>query len=119
MEPVHILTEEGHTLVQQKRRSIVLHYKEKFKEHFEELKAAGVVSGPLESEWATRWIYNMVINGMSLTKKNICITLDTHPMVKAVETLHFLVLTLQELRHQFTGSSQFSRVNSNPAFHQL
>ena len=40
MEPIHILMEEGHTPVKQKRRLIALHFKEKFKEHLEEVKVA-------------------------------------------------------------------------------
>ena len=42
--------EEGHTLEQQKRRVLVVHFKEKYKEHLKELKAASVVSGPLGLE---------------------------------------------------------------------
>ena len=48
---MYYTAEGGHTLVQQKRRPIALHYKERFKEHLDELKVAGVVSGTLGSQW--------------------------------------------------------------------
>ena len=69
--------EEGHTPVQPRRRLIALKFKEKFKGHLEELKAAGVVSGPLGSEWVIGWIHNVMITGKSWNKKKIRTTLDT------------------------------------------
>ena len=56
VEPVHIDVDPAVKPMQQKRRPMAFHYVEKFKAHLEELKAAGVVSGPLGSEHAKGWI---------------------------------------------------------------
>ena len=52
MDPIHIEVDDRIKPVQQKRRPIAIHYLDKFKAHLEELKEAGVVSGPLKSDSA-------------------------------------------------------------------
>ena len=117
VDRVQIQTEAGHTLVQQKRRPIVLNYKDMLNKHLDKLKTTVVVSGSLGSKWATRWIYNVVIMEKRYTKKKKKVTLDTHLLAKLVKTLHFSILTPQELRHQFAGLNRFSRADLNHAFH--
>ena len=50
VEPIHIERDPKCRPVQQKRRPIPIHYKEKLREHLEELKEDGVISGPLGSD---------------------------------------------------------------------
>ena len=119
VDPVHIEIDQAIKPVQQKRRPIALHYQDKFKAHIEELKRAGVVSGPLKSESAGGWIHNVVITQKSWTSKKIRVNLDTRPMKDAVKTTHFPIPTPQELRHNFAGSDRYSVVDLNHAFHQF
>ena len=119
VEPVHIEIDSKVKPVQQKRRPIAIHYRERFQEHLEELYKAGVVSGPLTSESARGWIHNVVITQKSWTSKKIRVNLDTRPMKDAVKTTHFPIPTPQELRHNFAGSDRFSVIDLNHAFHQF
>ena len=58
VEPIHNEMDTKIKPVQYRRRPIAIHYLKKFKAHVEELKAAGVVSGPLKSESARGWIHS-------------------------------------------------------------
>ena len=93
VDPVHIEINKKIKPVQQKRRPIAIHYLEKFKEHIEELRNAGVISGPLKSESATGWIHNVVISQKSWTDKKIRVNLDTRPMKDAIITSHLPIHT--------------------------
>ena len=105
--------------IQQKPRPIVIHYAQKFKNHIAELKAAGVVSGPLGSEYASGWISNPVIVCKKWDPSKIRVTLDTRHMESAVQTSKFPIPAWQELRHNFRGSDRFSVLDINHAFHQF
>ena len=102
-----------------KQRPIAWQYKDKFKQHIEELQKEGVVSGPLDTIHACGWISNVVITHKNWTDKKIRVNLDTRPMAKAVKTSHYPIPTPQELRHNFRGSDWFSVVDLNHAFHQF
>ena len=119
VEPIHIQVDPDVKPVQQKPRPIAVHYAEKFKAHIAELKEAGVVSGPLGSEYARGWISNPVISGKKWDASKIRVTLDTRHMSKAVTSTHFPIPTWQELRHNFSGSDRYSVLDMNHAFHQF
>ena len=105
MDPIHIEVDDGIKPVQQKRRPIAIHYLDKFKAHLEELKEAGVVSGPLKSDSARGWIHNAVITQKSWTNDKIRVNLDTRPMKDAVKTSHFLISTSWRLKGSFLIST--------------
>ena len=113
--PIHIEIDDSFPPVQQKRRAVPLHYREPFRKHIAELKAAGVVEGPLDTDSAIGWIHNPVIADKR-DGKSIRLTLDTRPMADAVKTSHFPIPTPQELRHQFAGSDRFSKLDMNHSF---
>ena len=120
VEPIEIEIDPAVKPVQQKERRIALHYKERFKDHIDELKAAGVVEGPLTSKSAhSGWISNPVITAKSYSDKRIRVKLDTRPMSEAVKQSHFPMPTPNELRHEFHGSDRFSTLDCNHAFHQF
>ena len=119
VEPIHIEIDPSVRPVQQKQRRIALKYKERFRKHLEELKAEGVIEGPLKSKFATGWISNPVITSKSYTDKKIRVNLDTRPMADAVKTTKFPIPTPSELRHDFFGSDRFSSLDMNHAFHQF
>ena len=119
VEPIHIKIDKNAKPVQQKLRPIALHYKQKFKDHIKELKEAGVVSGPLGSEYARGWISNPVIQGKKWDTSKIRVTLDTRHMAEAVTSSHFPIPTWQELRHNFSGADRFSVLDMNHSFHQF
>ena len=117
-EPVHIEVDDSIEPVQQKRRPIPLQYIERFEKLLDQLKENGVVSGPLGSEWARGWIHNPVITDKR-DGKDIRLTLDTRTMADAVKTSHFPIPTSQELRHNFSGSDRFSKLDMNHSFFQF
>ena len=120
VEPIEIEIDPAVKPVQQKERRIALHYKERFKDHIDELKAAGVVEGPLTSKSAhSGWISNPVLTAKSYSDKRIRVKLDTRPMSEAVKQSHFPMPTPNELRHEFHGSDRFSTLDCNHAFHQF
>ena len=119
VEPIHIEVDPNIKPVKQKKRRIALHYREKFKDHLEEPKEAGVVSGPLGSDEAVGWVSNVVITHKSWTDKKIRVNLDTRPMADAVKTAQFPIPTPMELRHGFTGSDRYPQIDLNHAFHQF
>ena len=119
VEPIHIEVDPDVTSVQQKKRPIAFQYKQRFKEHIEELQKEGVVSEPLDTKSAKGWISNVVITHKNWDDKKIRVNLDTRPMAAAVKTSHYPIPTPQELRHNFRGSDRFSIVDLNHAFHQF
>ena len=50
MELLHIEVDPRVKPVQQKRRNIAVHYVDRLRKHLDELKKAGVISGPLGPE---------------------------------------------------------------------
>ena len=119
IEPIHIKTDPSVKPVQQKQRPIAHHFLPRFKSHLDELKAAGVVSGPLESSEATGWVSNPVITGKKWDAQKIRVNLDLRDMEKAVEPTHFPMPSAEELRHRLAGSDRFSVIDMNHAFHQF
>ena len=119
VEPVHIEVDKKVKPIQQKRRTIALHYVDRLKKHMTELKEEGVISGPLGPEWARGWICNPVITGKKWDTKKIRVNLDTRTMKEAVKTSKFPIPTVAELRHEFRGSDRFSVLDMNHAFHQF
>jgi hypothetical protein len=93
VEPVHIEVDPKVKPIQQKRRTIALHYVDRLKKHLVELKKEGVISGPLGSEWARGWICNPVITGKKWDKDKIRVNLDTRTMKEAVKTSKFPIPT--------------------------
>ena len=57
---IHIEMDDTVPPVQQKQRQIPIHYKQKLKDHLQELIKEGVVT-PLECTNGTGWIHNVVI----------------------------------------------------------
>ena len=57
---IHIEMDDTVPTVQQKQRQIPIHYKQKLKDHLQELVKEGVVT-PLECTNGTGWIHNVVI----------------------------------------------------------
>ena len=119
VELIDIEIDETVKPVKQKERRVALHFKEPFKQHIAELKAAGVVSGPLPSECATGWICNPVIRSKKWSDKKIRVTLDTRPMAEAVKPTSFPIPTPMELRHEFNKSDRYSQLDMNHSFHQF
>ena len=115
---IHIEMDNSVTPVQQKQRQIPIQYKQKLKDHLEELVREGVVT-PVECTNGTGWIHNVVITAKKWSADKIRMNLDTRPMKKAVRASHFHIPTPQELRHEFQGSNRFSVVDFNHAFHQF
>ena len=54
------------------------------KKYIEELKAVGVVTGPLESKDATGWVSNPVITAKKCDDQSIRVNLDLRIMERAV-----------------------------------
>ena len=119
VDPIHIEVDKKVKPIQQRRRPIALHYVDKLNKHLEELKQAGVISGPLGSEWARGWICNPVITGKKWDTEKIRMNLDTRTMKDAVSTSKFPIPTVEELRHAFRGSNRFSVLDMNHSFHQF
>ena len=119
VEPIHIQVNPEVKPVQQRQRPIALHYVQKFKDHIKELEEAGVVTGPLGSEYARGWVSNPVIQGKKWDPTKIRVTLDTRNMAEAVVSTKFPIPTCQELRHNFCGSDRFSVLDMNHAYHQF
>ena len=119
VDPIHIFMDPQVKPTQQKQRKVALHFIPRLKKHLEELKAAGVVSGPLKSEDATGWVSNPVITAKKWDEQAIRVNLDLRNMEKAVRPTHFPMPTSEELRHKFKGSDRFSLIDLNHAFHQF
>ena len=96
-----------------------MHFIPRLKKHLEELKGAGVVSGPLKSKDATGWVSNPVITAKKWDDQVIRVNLDLRNMEKAVRPTHFPMPTVEDLRHGFKGSDRFSVIDCNHAFHQF
>ena len=101
MKPIHIFLKEDVVPVQQKQRPVALHYKDRLKEHIDELAKAGVIEGPLESKDATGWVCNPVITHKKWSDTKIRMNLDLRSMKNVVKTTHFPMPTSSELRHNF------------------
>ena len=84
VDPIHIYMDPDTKPVQQKQRKIALHFIPRLKKHLEELKGAGVISGPLKSEDATGWVSNPVITAKKWDDQAIRVNLDLRNMEKAV-----------------------------------
>ena len=80
---IHIEMDDTIEPVQQKQRQIPIHFKEKLREHLEELIKEGVVT-PLECQNGTGWIYNVVITAKKWSPDEIRMNLDMRPMAKAI-----------------------------------
>ena len=119
MKPIHIFLKEGVVPVQQKQRPVALHYKDRLKEHINELSKAGVIEGPLESKDATGWVCNPVITHKKWSDTKIRMNLDLRSMKNVVRTTHFPMPTFTELRHNFAGSDRFMSLDMNHAYHQF
>ena len=96
-----------------------MHYKDRLKAHLDELKAAGVMLGPLDSKDAIGWISNPVISGKKWDSRKIRVNLDLRDMEEAVKPSHFPMPTPDDLRHKFAGSDTFTILDMYHAFHQL
>ena len=118
VDPIHIEVDESVKPVQQKRRPIPLKYVERFESLLDDLKSKKVVSGPLDHKSATGWIHNPVISEKRYNNK-IRLTLDTHPMAKAVKTAKFPIPTPTELRSKLRGSNRFSTLDMADSFFQF
>ena len=84
MPDIHIEVDKSVPPVQQKPRQIPMLYKQKLKDHLEELIKEGVVT-PLECTNGTGWIHNVVITAKKWTNDKIRMNLDTKPMKVAVK----------------------------------
>ena len=118
VDPIHIEVEELIKPVQQKRRPVPLKYVERFKDLLDDLKSEDVVSGLHDHKSATGWIHNPAIADKKYSNK-IRLTLDTHPMAKAVKTAKFPIPTLTELRIKLRGSNRFSALDMTDSFFQF
>ena len=98
---------------------MAIHYRQKLKNHLEELEKEGTISGPLDLVSSRAWILNPVITAKSWDSDKIRMNLDTRPMAKAVKTSNFPIPMPEELRHNFKGSNRFSNVDLNHCFHQF
>ena len=76
-----------------------LKYVERFETLLDDLESKGVVLGPLDHKSATGWIHNPVTADKKYSNK-IRLTLDTHPMAKAVKTAKFPIPTPTEAEKQ-------------------
>ena len=119
VDPIHIYMDPTCKPVQQKQRKVALHFVPRLKKHIEELKAAGVVTGPLKSKDATGWVSNPVITAKKWDDQAIRVNLDLRIMERAVRPTHFPMPTAEDLRHQFSGSDRFSIIDLNHAYHQF
>ena len=119
MKPIHIFLKEGVVPVQQKQRPVAFHYKDRLKEHINELSKAGVIEGPLESKDATGWVCNPVITHKKWSDTKIRMNLELRSMKNVVRTTHFPMPTFTELRHNFAGSDRFTSLDMNHAYHQF
>ena len=70
----------------------------RMKAHLNELKANGVITGPLQSEDSTGWISNPVITGNRWYSDQDRVNLDLQNMKKAARPTHFPMPTGEDLR---------------------
>ena len=75
---IHIEMDDKIPPVQQKQRQVPFQFKQKLKDHLEELIKEGVVT-PLECTNGTGWIHNVVITA-KWSEDKIRMNLDTRPM---------------------------------------
>ena len=89
MDIINIFMDPKVNPMQQKQRKVALHFIPRLKKHLEELKAAGVVTGPLKSEDATGWVSNPLITTKKWDEHAIRVNLDLRNMEKSVRPTHF------------------------------
>ena len=117
--PIHIEVEKGTRPVTQRQQPVPICLMEPLKKQLDQFVAEGVIVGPLGAEHATGWIHNVVICGKKWDKTKIRINLDTRQMNDAIQKNGYPIPTVEQLRHNLTGSDRFSTLDLNFAFHQF
>ena len=99
-------------------RRVPLHYAAKFDKEVERLRQEDIVEGPLEVEEPGTFISNVVLTDKK-DSEEVRITLDCADVNKIVYQTHEPMPTIDELRHEFKGSSCFTKLDMTNCYHQF
>jgi hypothetical protein len=102
--PIHIEVAQGTKPVTLKQRQVPIHLMEPLKQQLDQFVAEGVIVGPLGAEHATGWVHNVLISAKKWDKKKIRLNVDTRPMKEAIKKNGFYIPTVEQIRHNFSGS---------------
>ena len=93
-----------------------MQFKEPVAKKLADMKANGLVEGPLKPHECTGWIHNMVITKKTWGTNEVRINIDTKLMNKELVQTKIPILSPEELRHQLEGSDRFSALDCRDSF---
>ena len=117
-EPIPIQMPDTYYTRSRPERRIPLHYKKQYLTELERMKQEDIIEGPLEVEEPGTIINNVVLTDKKDTDQ-IRITLDCQTVNEQVYQTHEPIPTPEELRHEFSGSECFSKLDMTNCYHQF
>ena len=117
-KPIPIQMPESYYTQNKPERRIPLYYKERYMKELHRMIDEDIIEGPIELEEP-----GAIINHVVLTEKKdtdqIRITLDCQTVNEQVYQTHEPIPTPEELRHEFSGSNCFSKLDMTNCYHQF
>ena len=105
---------------QERPRRMAVHLKGKVKNYLENMMKKGVITKlQPNADHAGGLVSNLVITKKKWDSSEIRVNLDTMHMEEVIVKTKWVITTVEELRHEFTGMDRFCALDMNHAFLQF
>ena len=117
-DPIKIQVNSDAKPVIQAPRRIPLHYRDRLKKELEKMIQEDVIEGPIQLEEPGTFLSNLVVTDKK-GSDNIRVTLDCQAVNKEIYHTHEPIPTIEELRHELSGSDRFSVLDMTNCYYQF
>ena len=116
VDPIHIQVKPDAIPISQGKRPIPMQYKKAVSKKLKEMKAAGLVEGPLPPGECKGWITNMVITKKSWSTEEVRINLDTKRINDHLVPTKIPIPSSDDMRHELQDSDRFTALDCRDSF---